>query len=94
MKNRLLLSAAALMVMLAPAAARKNSTGAFGTFMITDCKTCTDDGDSIWCTEGKGGDEANFVKVGSNRTFSIADKKKMFPGADGGKYCWAGLFTR
>ena len=92
------LFAVATAVLLAKTAeGRTNSTGAVNVFLITDCKECTKDGDSIFCTEGKGGDTNNYVEAWNNSLFppvkiryDLSDKKRMFGAADGSKYCWSG----
>lgn len=93
--------AAAAALLATTAEARTNSTGAIGTFLISNCAECTKDGDSIFCTEGKGGDAANFVSVFNNSLnppaavrVDLVKKKQDLGASDGGKYCWAGTFGK
>jgi hypothetical protein len=83
----LLAAAAAAATLSTVAEARVNSTGAIGTFLITDCNACTADKNSIFCTNA--GADSNFVKNATYKV-TIKDKKQRFGPADGGKYCWSG----
>jgi hypothetical protein len=81
---------------------RVNSTGAIGTFMISDCAECTKDRNSIFCTTAKS--DSNFVMNGSSLPAGSSERVKVtikmkkdmpkYGAADGGKFCWAGTCPR
>ena len=62
---------------------------AIDTFMISDCSACTNDKNSIFCTQAAS--DSNFV---ANRTagVTIAQKKSLLGPSLGAKYCWVGTF--
>jgi hypothetical protein len=59
--------------------------------LISDCATCTKDGDSIFCSAAASPD--NFVR-NATASYSIRMKEALLGPSDGSKFCWAGTFGR
>jgi hypothetical protein len=77
--------------------ARTNATSAISVFMIDDCKPCTTDGDSIWCSTAKS--DSNYVSLvnppnflNPNISVNIGQKKQIVGAGPGSGFCWEGAF--
>lgn len=63
---------AGILLLAAGAAAKRNSSdlSPFETFVLTDCKECTNFKDTIWCTESKLSDKDTWVFAKRNMTLT------------------------